>query len=130
MLSARDLVARARAKITEISVAELSEQLRDAVSPVLIDVREVDEFEAGHIAGAAHIPRGVIELEVKPNPELAGKTHEALQDPNRALALYCRSGGRSALAAVALQEIGFVDVVSVAGGIVAWESAGLPVVRD
>ena len=130
MLSMKDLVARARTRITEISVSELNERLGSTEKPLLIDVRESDEFAEGYIAGAVHVPRAVIERDLKADPTRAANAHPAMADKNCAIAVYCRSGGRSALAAVALAEVGFTNVVNVAGGIMAWENAGLPVARD
>lgn len=117
-LTMEQIVARARARIREIS----AEALRAGVEEdaVLIDVREPEEHAADHIPGSVNIPRGVIEAEVEPRPELGGVTAPELQDRHRPIYLYCRSGGRSALAADALQQMGFTKVASLAGGILAW----------
>ena len=90
---------------------------------MLIDVREPAEYVAGHIPGSVNIPRGVLESEVEPGPEMGGLTAPELRDKNRPIYLYCRSGGRSALAADALQSMGFARVASLAGGIIAWKAA-------
>lgn len=100
------LVDRARARITEIEANELADRLRRHPNASLIDVREADEFAAGHIDGAEHIGKGVIERDIETR-------HPDLQQP---LYLYCGGGYRSALAADALQQMGYVRVVSVNGG--------------
>lgn len=117
-MTMQQLVAEARSRIREISVAELDQH--HAPDTVLIDVREPDEFAAGHIPGSLNIPRGVLEAEVSPVPEMGGATAAVLADRDRPLCLYCRTGGRSALAADALQKMGFSRVVSLAGGYAAW----------
>ncbi|MEZ5455340.1 MAG: rhodanese-like domain-containing protein [Lysobacteraceae bacterium] len=124
-LSASDLVAVAKARITEVSVdAFAAEEHRD---DVLIDVREPAEFEMGHLAGAINIPRGVLEFQVEAHPAMACATDPALALRERAITLYCRTGGRSALAADALRQMGFSKVRSMAGGITAWTERGHPV---
>jgi len=124
-LSASDLVAAAKARITEVSVdAFAAEEHRD---DVLIDVREPAEFEMGHLAGAINIPRGVLEFQVEAHPAMACATDPALALRERAITLYCRTGGRSALAADALQQMGFSKVRSMAGGITTWTERGHPV---
>jgi rhodanese-related sulfurtransferase len=113
-----DLVQAAKARITEVSV-EAAEQLREA--DVLIDVREADEFAAGHIPGALHLSRGLLEFKLAADP--------ALQRRDLQILLYCKTSGRAALAAVSLQEMGYVHVKSIAGGFDAWAAAGKPVAR-
>jgi len=118
----RDLVAAARARIREIGPCELR-VLREAGVPV-IDVREPDEFAEGHIPGAVNIPRGLLEFEVDGHPAVAYRTAEQLSHRERPVILYCLSGGRSALAAAALQGLGFTSPLSLAGGILHWEDTG------
>lgn len=125
--SANALVAKARSRIHEAGPDQLCGALADHT---IIDVREPGEFDAGHLPGAVNIPRGVLEFEIEAHPATACATHPALADRDRALLLYCRSGGRSALASESLQRLGFRRVVSLAGGIVAWREAGLPVIMD
>lgn len=121
----RDLVAAARARIREIGPQELL-AFREAGIPV-IDVREPDEFAEGHIPGAVNIPRGLLEFEVDGHPAVAYQKAEELSHRDRPVVLYCLSGGRSALAAAALQGLGFVSPLSLAGGILRWEDTGHPV---
>jgi rhodanese-related sulfurtransferase len=113
-----ELVAAARAEIQEISPAML---VQGAAGKVLIDVREPDEFAAGHIEGAANHPRGLLEFTVKRHPVLAALAESAPAElADTEIVLYCRSGARSALAAQSLQSLGFKRVFSLAGGYDAW----------
>jgi rhodanese-related sulfurtransferase len=123
----QQLVDAAKARIREIGPHDLASLLRSAPVPV-IDVREPDEFEDGHLPGAVNIPRGLLEFEVDGHPAVAYHREEALSHRERPLLLYCLSGGRSALAAEALQRLGFVLPMSLAGGFLAWADAGQPVV--
>lgn len=122
--TAAELVAEARAAIKEISPAQAMAALADSV---VIDVREPAEFATGHIAHAVNIPRGVLEFEVAAHPAFGNVTDPALADRDAPILLYCRTGGRGALAARALQAMGFTQVRSIAGGITGWIDAGLPV---
>lgn len=123
--TAQNLVAEAKARIREIDAAELA-ALQARGVPV-IDVREPAEYAGGHVPGAASIPRGVLEFEVDGHPAVNGLRDPALAHRDRPLVLYCRSGGRSALAAEALLRLGFVEPLSLAGGFVAWSGQGRPV---
>lgn len=114
MKNAHDLVLEARAQIHEVALAEADAAIRAAA--VLLDVREVDEFHAGHIAGAINIPRGLLEFKLSADPELCARDLNIL--------LYCKTGGRAALAACALQAMGYRQVQSLAGGLDAWLAAG------
>lgn len=121
--TAADLVAAARAQVRELAPAEAQLQLGRCV---LIDVREPAEFASGHIRGAANIPRGVLEFQVDAHPAVANVVDPALSHKEQPVLVYCRTGGRAALAACALQELGFTNVCSIEGGITAWIDAGLP----
>lgn len=121
--SANDLVAAARARIREVAPTDFATD----PTPVLIDVREPAEYDTGHLPGAINIPRGVLEFQVDAHPAVANVTDPALAHRERPVVVYCRTGGRAALAAVALQGLGFSDVRSIAGGITGWTEAGLPV---
>ena len=85
----------------------------------LVDGREESELAAGHAAGAEHLGKGVIERDVETR----------IPDPGAEVLLYCGGGYRSALAADALQRMGYTNVWSVAGGWRAWQEAGAPVER-
>lgn len=120
----QQVIAQARARITEIEPARL-EAVQAAGAPV-IDVREPAEFAAGHLPGAVNIPRGVLEFEVDGHPAVNGVRDPALAHRDRPVVVYCRSGGRSALAAEALKRLGFAEPLSLAGGYAAWCAAGRP----
>ena len=124
-ITASDLVAEARAKIREVAPGAFHAAVADAV---VIDVREPSEFETGHIPGAINIPRGVLEFQVDAHPAVANVSDPALSHKERPIVLVCRTGGRAALSAVNLQRLGFADVRSIAGGVLAWGEAGLPLV--
>ena len=119
MKSASDLVSAAKARVKEVPVALADEAIRNA--DVLVDVREADEFAAGHLPGAVHISRGMLEFRFSGMP--------ALQSRDIAIVLYCKTGGRAALAGAALQDMGYLNVVNLAGGFDAWVAAGKPVAK-
>lgn len=100
------LVNAARREVREIPAAELRGELESRPQSALIDVREQSEFDAGHVRGAQHLSKGVIERDIE------------LRHPNKQqpLYLYCGGGFRSALAALALKQMGYVQVTSVDGG--------------
>ena len=123
--SLADLVADALAEVREISPEEVRALLdrADRDGWAIVDVREADEFAAGHLPGARHFPRGF--LEVRADLEHP-KRDPWLADRSRKLVLYCGGGHRSALAAQALQRMGFEHVRSMAGGWTRWTGLGLP----
>ncbi len=124
-MTAAELVAEARARIREVAPTAFAADRGDAV---LIDVREPAEFETGHIPGSINIPRGVLEFQVDAHPAVANVGDPALSRKERPIVVACRTGGRAALAAANLQRMGFADVRSIGGGVVAWAEAGLPLV--
>jgi molybdopterin/thiamine biosynthesis adenylyltransferase/rhodanese-related sulfurtransferase len=99
---------------TTDSVKKVVEQ--GAASPVVIDVREKDEYVQGYIPGALWISRGLLEQKIE----------DAVPDRATPIVLYCASGNRSAMAARSLQQLGYTDVASMAGGFTAWKRSGLP----
>jgi rhodanese-related sulfurtransferase len=110
-----DLVVEAKSKIKEVSTADAQGLLGKRI---ILDVREYDEFAAGHLPGAINIPRGVLEFKIGMVPECANKSGAFL--------IYCRTSGRAALSAVQLQKIGYENVISMAGGYEAWNSESRP----
>ncbi|MGE4072343.1 MAG: rhodanese-like domain-containing protein [Lysobacterales bacterium] len=114
----QDLISHARSQIKEIGGTELL-RLQSGGCPI-VDVREPAEFAAGHIPGAVNIPRGVLEFEIDGHPAVNFVKDPALAHRDQPIAVYCRSGGRSALAAEALKRLGFVEPLSLAGGFNAW----------
>ncbi len=130
MKTAEDLVRQAKERITEIAAPDVARQLDNVDDAVLIDVREPSEYQEGHLPGAVNIPRGVLEFQVAGHPALACETTAPeLARFEREIIIYCRSGGRSALAAESLASMGFTRVASLAGGFLDWSARGLPVTR-
>jgi molybdopterin/thiamine biosynthesis adenylyltransferase/rhodanese-related sulfurtransferase len=115
MTASIDFFGRVRASIREVSPAE-ADRLREA-GAALLDVREPVEWEAGHIPGAVHVPRG----------ELESRIEDLLPDRGRQVVVYCATGVRSAYATQTLGQLGYGDVVNLDGGIEAWRRQGLPV---
>ncbi len=120
MITPQQMVAEAKRQIREVDVPTAARMLATGV-PV-VDVREESEFAAGNIPGAASIPRGVMEFKTPDHPAFANRQAEIL--------VYCRSGGRSALAVQTLKLLGFDNAVSLAGGYEAWVALHEPVVQD
>ena len=121
LVSPSDVVAKAKATIKECSVRDVHACL--SADTVLIDIREPAEYQRGHIPGAIIIPRGLLEFEILPALERLG----AGSAPGECdIVLYCGTGGRSALAAKSLDAMGFRNVKSMDGGIVAWAEAKFP----
>lgn len=119
MKTAHDLVTAAKTRVQEIPVTNADQAIRDA--DVLVDVREADEFAAGHLPGAVHMSRGMLEFKFSGTP--------ALQPRDIKIVLYCKTSGRAALAAAALHDMGYLNVQSIAGGFDAWVAAGKPVAK-
>ncbi len=114
-LTPHDLVVEAKSQIKEVSPAEAQALM---TKRTIIDVREYDEYAAGHLPGAINIPRGVLEFKIGTVGECADKGKPYL--------VYCRTSGRAALSTVQLQRIGYADVISMAGGFEVWSTEGRP----
>jgi molybdopterin/thiamine biosynthesis adenylyltransferase/rhodanese-related sulfurtransferase len=114
MASFRDLLKAAKAEITEVDTAGAAERI--AGGWAVLDVREPDEYDAGALPGAVHIPRGHLESQVEAK----------LTDKTTPVVVYCAGGVRSAFAARTLQELGYGDVVSMDGGFGRWKDEGRP----
>jgi len=119
-LTPQQLVAEAKAQIKEIDFAAAAAHIK--AGSIVIDVREPAEFEAAHLAEAFNIPRGVIEFKSIDHPALADKNAEIL--------LYCKTGGRSVLAAYNLQRMGYLNVLSMTGGFDGWVAHHQSVAKD
>lgn len=109
------IVDDAKTRVREVSVEETMRRVEGGRA-TLIDVREDNEWAAGHIRGARHMGRGVIERDIE----------ERIPDKDAELILYCGGGFRSALSADNLQRMGYTNVASMAGGWRAWQAAGGP----
>jgi sulfur-carrier protein adenylyltransferase/sulfurtransferase len=115
MASYRDLLQQIKGEIDEIDVSRARELLAEA-DAALVDVRERDEWAEGHIPGAVHIPRGSLESRIE----------GVVPDRSQTVVVYCGSGSRSAFAAKTLEELGYGNVLSIAGGFTDWKRNGLP----
>jgi molybdopterin/thiamine biosynthesis adenylyltransferase/rhodanese-related sulfurtransferase len=112
----RELLQQARSEISEIDATHARERIESG-EPVVVDVREQDEWDEGHIPGAVHVPRGHLESRIE----------RLAPDTARPVVVYCSAGNRSAFAAKTLTELGYEDVVSLAGGFTDWKRNGFPV---
>lgn len=117
-----EIVSDAKSRVRECTVKDVSPRVsagKPAPGMFLVDVREESEFAAGHLPGAIHLGKGVIERDIE----------KTIPDPDAEIILYCGGGFRSALAADNVQKMGYRNVVSMDGGYRAWTEAGLPVVK-
>lgn len=111
------LVDEAKSRIRQTDMDGYKKMLDAGEKPLLIDTREDNEWSAGHAAGAIHLSKGIIERDIETKvPDKATK-----------MVLYCGGGFRSALAADALQQMGYTNVMSLDGGWRAWQAAGMPI---
>ncbi len=114
MATFRDLLAAAKAEITEVDTSVAADRIQQGWA--VLDVREPDEFQEGALVAAVHIPRGHLEAQIE----------SRLVDKDQPVVVYCAGGVRSAFAARTLQELGYRDVVSMAGGFGRWKDEGRP----
>jgi rhodanese-related sulfurtransferase len=110
------IVSDAKTRVKECRVADVKARLDSGDRFVLVDVREESEYAAGHLPGAIHIGKGVIERDIEAK----------IPDPATPVVLYCGGGFRSALAADAIQKMGYTNVISMDGGWSGWNAAGYP----
>jgi rhodanese-related sulfurtransferase len=113
MKTGHQLLEEARTRITEISARDVLHMRERGEDFAMIDVREDREWNLGHVPGAVHVARGTLEGRI-----------EGAVPRERKVVLYCARGNRSALAADTMREMGYGDVVSLAGGIQAWVDSG------
>ena len=115
------IMAEARKEVPEVSAQEVNELLKNnGKSPILLDVRESDEWRQGHLEGALPLPRGFLEIKVE----------SVIPDKNSPVVAYCAGGVRSLLAAKVMKEMGYQNVSSMAGGYGAWKNGGFKWVQD
>ena len=110
------VVNDAKTRVREVTVAHVKSKLARGDDFDLVDVREDNEWSAGHIKGARHLGRGVLERDIE----------KAIPDPSREIILYCGGGFRSALAAESLQAMGYTNVASMDGGWRDWKAQAGP----
>ncbi|MGH9185037.1 MAG: rhodanese-like domain-containing protein [Acidimicrobiales bacterium] len=121
--TAAELVAEAKARVENLNVDQVAAELAER-DVLLVDLREPEELAAtGKIPGAVHVPRGMLEFRADPTSPY----HTEGFDPSRRVIVHCAAGGRSALAAAALQDMGYQNVAHLDGGFTAWKEAGRPV---
>jgi len=114
------LVQDAKSRIEETNVFEVKQRQDNGETLILIDTREESEWVRGHLPGSVHLGKGIIERDIE----------RMFPDPEQELILYCGGGFRSALAAEALQKMGYKRPLSMDGGIRSWAEAGLPLEVD
>jgi rhodanese-related sulfurtransferase len=114
------LVNDSKTRVKEVTVAETQARMTENSDAKLIDVREDNEWQSAHAAGAMHLGKGIIERDIE----------QLVPDKATELILYCGGGYRSALAADVLQKMGYTNVYSMAGGWKAWKESGAPAVSD
>jgi molybdopterin/thiamine biosynthesis adenylyltransferase len=115
MATYRELLQQVKGEIDEVD-ASRARELIDEESPAIVDVREREEWDEGHIPGAVHVPRGHLESRIE----------HAEPDKSRPVVVYCASGNRSAFATKTLEELGYERVMSLAGGFTDWKRNGYP----
>jgi molybdopterin/thiamine biosynthesis adenylyltransferase/rhodanese-related sulfurtransferase len=116
MTTYRELLSQVKGEIDEIDAVH-AQELVETDDPLILDVREQDEWDEGHIPGAVHIPRGNLESRIE----------TAAPDHAQQILVYCAAGNRSAFAAKSLEELGYDDVLSLSGGFTDWKRNGFPV---
>ena len=112
--SYEQLVAEAKAETEQTDVEAVHDALDSGEGVTVVDVREPAEWDETHISGAKHLPRGLLEY----------RAAEQLPDKDARIVIHCASGGRSALAAKSLKEMGYTNVANMEGGINAWREKG------
>lgn len=114
------LIQDAKQRVKETNVPDVKRRIDAGEKMVLVDVREDNEWARGHLPGAVHMGRGIIERDIE----------KSVEDTGTKLVLYCGGGFRSALVADNLQKMGYTNVESMDGGWRGWTEAGLPADRD
>ena len=120
--TAAQLVQDAKSSIENLSPDQVQAEMASG-NATLVDVRDAPELAGGTIPGAVHASRGMLEFHADPSSPY----HKPELDPDRRIILHCASGGRSALAAQTLRQLGYNNVAHLDGGFKAWQAAGKPV---
>ena len=118
--TAMQMIGEARAQVGTVAPKEAVNELDTGA--VLVDVREPEEWQHGHINGSVPAPRGLLEFFADPT----SPRHKEALDPSRRMIVVCASGARASLAALTLQTMGYQDVAILDGGLKGWTEAGLP----
>jgi len=114
------LVQDAKSRVKQIDYREIKKRLDAGEKFILVDTREDLEWAKGHVPGAIHLGKGIIERDIE----------KTIPDHNAPVVLYCGGGFRSALAADNLQKMGYTNVISMDGGWRGWTESGYPVIKD
>lgn len=120
--TATQLVEEAKSRIENLTPDQVQAEMA-AGNVTLVDIRDAPELSSGTIAGAVHASRGMLEFYADPSSSY----HKAELNPDNRVVLHCATGGRSALAALALRELGYTNVAHLDGGFKAWQEAGKPI---
>jgi rhodanese-related sulfurtransferase len=115
----KQIVQEAKAAINEVSIDEVKKMMENREEIILLDVRDREEYETGHLPGAINISRGSLDF----------KVHLIIPDKNRKIIVYCGLDLRSPLATKSLNDLGYKKAVNMIGGLKVWEEAGYPVVK-
>ncbi|MCK5507438.1 MAG: hypothetical protein KAI50_02835 [Desulfobacterales bacterium] len=116
VMTTNELIAEANEHITNVT-ASVAKELLNEGGHIFLDVRTAREYKMGHIPGAIHIDRGLLEFTI----------NNQVPDKNARIVAYCKVGGRGSLAAYTLVRMGYKNITNIEGGWVAWEKAGYPV---
>ena len=119
--TAAEMIMEARAQLEIVSPKRAAEESASGAA-VLLDVREAEEWQHGHIEGAVAAPRGLVEFFADPT----SPRHKEALDPTGRVIVVCASGARATLAACTLKDMGYENVALLDGGLKAWTAAGLP----
>lgn len=123
--SVKQLVASTKKQINTINMDKFKAAFDQKKLGMIVDVREPEEYEDGHIPGAVNVPRGLIEFTIWTHVGFPDKT-----DMNKQMTLYCKTGGRCALATKSLKDLGFTNVTAANMKIEDWKKAGYPVAKE
>ena len=123
-----DFVKAAKASIKEVDSSGLQAMRSERANLLVIDVRESSEHEQGYIEGAMLVPRGILEAAADYN--YPNRVQTLVDARERPIVVYCATGGRSAMAALTLKQMGFGEVYSLAGGISQWAKENRPLLRE
>ncbi len=115
-----NLVRDAKKRVKEADAAEIKQRLDAGEKLIIVDTREDIEWARGHVAGAIHLGKGIIERDIE----------NTIPDKEATIVLYCGGGFRSALAADNIQKMGYRNVISMDGGWRVWTESGFPVIKD
>ncbi|BAQ59857.1 rhodanese domain protein [Geminocystis sp. NIES-3708] len=114
-----ELAQESKTRIQEITIDEAQKAIAEK-DVIILDVRETDEYESGHLADTLHLSLGEVKEQI----------HNVIKDKSTKIICYCGGGNRSALATDTLNQLGYENVVSLMGGITAWENSGKEVIRN